>query len=292
MAHSNATPNYNLPQWVGTDKPTFLGDFNSAFSAIDTGMKSNADASTSAVQTANTADGNATNALQNANTAVNTANTAKNTADDAILLARQAKNQSAQAEGKADTALIASAANTIENLAPAYDPTLTYAVGDLVTYIDSENSGKLYKCIVPVATPMAFNINYWDDVTTSEVYRLKRKLIASGTVESTDTYSDFLTALTSGLALTPNRDYKLVITFASGAQGFYNVVEYDAATNYIKFSRSSGTASGAGTLTTLSHDPTETDTAYMYAFRTDETVHYTNLMSTAVPFASYALYEI
>lgn len=43
MAHTNSTDNYNLPQWVGTDKPTFLGDFNGAFAAIDAQMKVNAD---------------------------------------------------------------------------------------------------------------------------------------------------------------------------------------------------------------------------------------------------------
>lgn len=43
MAHTNNTENYNLPQWIGSDKPTFLGDFNTAFAGIDTQMKANAD---------------------------------------------------------------------------------------------------------------------------------------------------------------------------------------------------------------------------------------------------------
>lgn len=41
MAHTNATPNYSLPQFVGTDKPAWLTDFNGAMSAIDTAMKAN-----------------------------------------------------------------------------------------------------------------------------------------------------------------------------------------------------------------------------------------------------------
>lgn len=48
MAHTNNTDNYNLPQWIGTDKPTFLGDFNGAFAAIDAQMKVNADGIVSA----------------------------------------------------------------------------------------------------------------------------------------------------------------------------------------------------------------------------------------------------
>ena len=36
MASTNKTTHYDLPQWIGTDKPTFLGDLNGAFSTIDT----------------------------------------------------------------------------------------------------------------------------------------------------------------------------------------------------------------------------------------------------------------
>ncbi len=43
MAHTNSTTNYNLPQWIGSDKPTFLGDLNTAFNDIDVQMKTNAD---------------------------------------------------------------------------------------------------------------------------------------------------------------------------------------------------------------------------------------------------------
>lgn len=43
MAHTNSTTNYNLPQWIGSDKPTFLGDLNTAFEDIDEQMKTNAD---------------------------------------------------------------------------------------------------------------------------------------------------------------------------------------------------------------------------------------------------------
>lgn len=44
MAFTNSTPNYNLPQYIATDKPTYLGDANGAYSTIDTRMKANADA--------------------------------------------------------------------------------------------------------------------------------------------------------------------------------------------------------------------------------------------------------
>ena len=44
MSSTNKTSNYNLSQFVGTDKPAWLADYNSDMSKIDTGMKSNADA--------------------------------------------------------------------------------------------------------------------------------------------------------------------------------------------------------------------------------------------------------
>lgn len=38
MGHTNSTVNYNLPQFVGTDKPSWLSDVNGAFLAIDTAI--------------------------------------------------------------------------------------------------------------------------------------------------------------------------------------------------------------------------------------------------------------
>lgn len=44
MPFTNSTPNYGLPQYIATDKPTYLGDANGAYSTIDTRMKANANA--------------------------------------------------------------------------------------------------------------------------------------------------------------------------------------------------------------------------------------------------------
>lgn len=101
MASTNKTTNYNLSQFVGTDKPAWLTDYNQDMSKIDTGIKSADDA-------ANVADGKAdTNAanigtLANLNTqaktnivaAVNevytTAGTAAGTAQTAATTAQSA----------------------------------------------------------------------------------------------------------------------------------------------------------------------------------------------------------
>lgn len=43
MTATNKTANYDLSQFVGTDRPTWLGDYNSDMSKIDAQMKQNAD---------------------------------------------------------------------------------------------------------------------------------------------------------------------------------------------------------------------------------------------------------
>lgn len=40
MSFTNSTENFHLPQWIGTDKPTWLIDMNNAFLDIDTALKS------------------------------------------------------------------------------------------------------------------------------------------------------------------------------------------------------------------------------------------------------------
>lgn len=70
MGATNHTTNYNLPQFVGSDKPTWLGDVNGAMNLIDAQMKSNNDLGTLAKTTADSAQ-------ENANTAIGTANQAE-----------------------------------------------------------------------------------------------------------------------------------------------------------------------------------------------------------------------
>ena len=59
MSSTNKTTNYDLSQFIGSDKPAWLVDYNGDMAAIDTQMKANADAASAAQTTANTADGKA-----------------------------------------------------------------------------------------------------------------------------------------------------------------------------------------------------------------------------------------
>lgn len=110
MSSTNKTTNYELSQFIGTDKPAWLTDYNGDMSKIDTGIKNAADAATIAdgkgttantnigtlanlttdektnlVVAINEVDSHADTAQSTANTASNTANAAKTTADTALL---------------------------------------------------------------------------------------------------------------------------------------------------------------------------------------------------------------
>lgn len=98
MAHTNSTPNYQLPQFLATDKPAWMTDVNPAYVAIDTGMKN-------AQDTANSAQADATQALSDASSASTAA-------------------ASADAKGS----------GAIASVADSFDTTATYTVGELVVY--------------------------------------------------------------------------------------------------------------------------------------------------------------
>lgn len=98
MSHTNSTPNYNLPQFVTTDKPAWLTDINGAFSAIDTAIDAAKDA-------ADNAQADATQAGTDAGNALTTANGAD-----------------------------AKASGAIDSIADAFSTSSTYSVGDLVMY--------------------------------------------------------------------------------------------------------------------------------------------------------------
>lgn len=73
MASTNKTSNYELSQFLGTDKPAWLSDYNTDMSKIDTQMKANADAASAAdgaASSANTSIGTLSNLTTDAKTSV------------------------------------------------------------------------------------------------------------------------------------------------------------------------------------------------------------------------------
>lgn len=73
MSSTNKTTNYSLSQYIGTDKPTYLGDYNSDMLKIDEQMKANSDAASNAASAAGAANAVADKAskdVQNLNNSV------------------------------------------------------------------------------------------------------------------------------------------------------------------------------------------------------------------------------
>ena len=55
MSSTNKTTNYKLSQYIGTDKPTYLGDYNGDMLKIDTQLKANADSASNSASAAGAA---------------------------------------------------------------------------------------------------------------------------------------------------------------------------------------------------------------------------------------------
>lgn len=106
MASTNKTPNYDLPQFIATDKPTWLGDVNDAMSKIDAGMEANKSSGESTV-------GRVTALEATVSEHTDQIATVTETADTAGATATAAQNAASAASALATTAN--SAANAITN---------------------------------------------------------------------------------------------------------------------------------------------------------------------------------
>lgn len=74
MSSTNKTSNYELSQFIGSDKPAWLVDYNGDMSKIDNQMKANADAAATAASqasSASTAASGAADGVQTLNTQIN-----------------------------------------------------------------------------------------------------------------------------------------------------------------------------------------------------------------------------
>lgn len=133
MASTNHTTNYNLSQYVGSDKPTYLQDYNGDMAKIDAQMKVNADNVATAISSAETA-------TSTANSAVSTANQAQSTASSASSTATQANTTANNAQSTANSALstATSAQTTANNAVPK--SALTFTHFDDITLTPSNGS--------------------------------------------------------------------------------------------------------------------------------------------------------
>ena len=193
MSATNATSNYSLPLFIGTDKPAWLVDFNGAMTAIDAQMKVNA-----------TAIGANETAISGLSTTVSAHTTSINTISGQITTLSTGLNT---AQGNINTinSLIGNGEPTTT------DKTLIGAINEIYGMITGGGSTEI----------QAANVSY--DGTTSgllatsvqaaidEVYAA---IPASGTVDADDvTYSN----TASGLSATNVQDAIDEIASAGGA---------------------------------------------------------------------------
>ena len=156
MSSTNKTTNYELSQFLGSDKPAWLSDYNSDMSKIDTQMKSNADTASGAD---GKADANATaiGTLENLSTTAKTnlvsavnevdtnADTAQNTANSASTLAQN----NATAIDAIKAYFTMSSITTYDNISNFTNPSgVTLDTPNITIAKNSTNSlGKIYGTI-------------------------------------------------------------------------------------------------------------------------------------------------
>ena len=141
MASTNDTANYELSQFIGTDKPSWLGDYNSDMGKIDAQMKLNADS-------ASTADGKATSNATAIGTLANLTTDAKT---NLVLAINEVDNHADSATTTAGDALSsATTANTNAGLAQT-------AVATLASKFDLTPASLTVSC--PQVTPNATATN-------------------------------------------------------------------------------------------------------------------------------------
>lgn len=112
FASTNKTANYELPQFVGTDKPTWLGDFNGAMASIDAGMHENAVAIDDLSTDVDTATSTASQASQDVSNLTSTVSTLSSSVTSATATANNAQSTATSALNTANTANSKADANT------------------------------------------------------------------------------------------------------------------------------------------------------------------------------------
>lgn len=104
MSSTNKTTYYELSQYIGTDKPTYLGDYNSDMSKIDAGIHEAEDKATTASQNAGSAIarvGVVEKTVQSHTSAITTLQTDVTGLKESV---KTAQNTATEASQKADSA--------------------------------------------------------------------------------------------------------------------------------------------------------------------------------------------
>lgn len=179
MAHTNATANYELSQFLGTDKPAWLVDYNGDMLKIDTALKDIADAEAASaediqeLQDAIGAEGltgritDIENDIGDIKTEIGSVElpTTAQSLTGAIAELKGVNDDQNTAIGQ-NTTNIAQVGGAVEGvsqlaytIANVYDSSATYAVGDYAIYQNT-----LYKCTTAINVGETFDPAKWTSV--------------------------------------------------------------------------------------------------------------------------------
>lgn len=230
MSYAQGTEHYEFPQFVGSDRPTFV-DFNAAFRTIDTklygleGDASTVDGRLDTIEAALPIMDAATQSAQN--TADSAKAEADTNAEHITALEVLTSQHTTQIANKLDSVAIAE----------QYDPSAgTYSVGKIVVY-----NGQRYRCTTAVTVAEPFDADKWTGEDVETVLEAKaNEAVQIAEATSNLTYAQQLTALQSVFsALNADRKRKCFIIdgdtllFPSSRSGQFSVSNTTDTTVYI-----------------------------------------------------------
>lgn len=153
MSSTNQTTTLNLPQWIGSDKPTFLGDMNNAFSNIDNYAKENNDNITQLTETSQTHSTELNNLKNSYTTQQTQIQNVVQSSDRIIQTNEEIKNTQNAINKKLGNASLTTTSSTI-----------TGAINELVNAL--MDSGKIVDLVYPIGKIEAFA----NDVNPNDIY--------------------------------------------------------------------------------------------------------------------------
>lgn len=142
MASTNKTTHYELSQYVGSDKPTYLTDYNTDMSNIDTGIYNAQSKGDSAYTLASGADTKADTALSNAGTALTNAGTANTNIGTMANLTTSEKSSLVGAINEVD--------GNVDTLNSKFNFTTFTSYG--TSDVTNNSNGTLSECSLTLAT--------------------------------------------------------------------------------------------------------------------------------------------
>lgn len=202
MASTNKTTNYQLSQFIGTDKPAWLSDYNQDMAKIDSGMKNAADTATAASGAA----GSANTSIGTLTDLTTTTKTDLVSAVNEVNLAAAAAQQTANTAGSTATSAETKADNLIRqfNMSILRSPSqLNYAI----------NAGS-------VSSESSVTVISNTDQTLAKIYGVIRVTSIAGSGDCTITVTNTGLALENTLTINAHGLFTSSISQLQGAGRF------------------------------------------------------------------------